>query len=423
MNLSPGPAPRTPKGAFFIADGFLLLIAFMISWTWDADKPPVFAAIIACVLLAAVIGILPFILDWVSAQSEAVREERERTADQIARLEAAAENLARAAAQIKAVEESVHKAAKEAETLPYRMQEKLAEFNEALAEKENEQREALEQELTELRAAHTAQLKAAAEKISSTVSELSAADKAAKARVADVEAAADKLSAAGVDAAGKIDAALAAALTQLDAKIADLAKAAAATEKPSRRAKPEPAPEPVAVESPAEPDPAPAAADPAEAPAAESAATEPAPAEPAPADEAASEPPKPRKPRAPKKPKPEDIMAAMSEEPVSPPADSDTPAEAAPPPESSASSDGATRLLATAYIGIGNKLFIRGDGPGLNWDVGVPMQFVSIGKWGWFTHEGTGPVRVMLYKNDETPALSGEITLEPGKHTEVTAQF
>ncbi|MFI5336531.1 MAG: hypothetical protein ACHQ5A_07090 [Opitutales bacterium] len=91
--------------------------------------------------------------------------------------------------------------------------------------------------------------------------------------------------------------------------------------------------------------------------------------------------------------------------------------------EASASSDGATRLLATAYIGIGNKLFIRGDGPGLSWDHGVPMQFVSIGKWGWFTHDAAGPVRIKLYKNDDSAALSGEVTLEPGRHTEVTALF
>ena len=31
------------------------------------------------------------------------------------------------------------------------------------------------------------------------------------------------------------------------------------------------------------------------------------------------------------------------------------------------SSDGATRLLVTAYIGIGNRLYIRGSGPGLTW--------------------------------------------------------
>ena len=144
----------------------------------------------------------------------------------------------------------------------------------------------------------------------------------------------------------------------------------------------------------------------------------------------AAEEPKPKKPRAPRKPRPEDTLAAMSAEPAAESGGSgessfpDTPSEAAAAPaEASVSSDGATRLLATAYIGIGNKLFIRGDGPGLSWDKGVPMQFVSIGKWGWATDDATGPIACKLYKNDETAALSGEIFLEPGKHVEITALF
>jgi hypothetical protein len=88
------------------------------------------------------------------------------------------------------------------------------------------------------------------------------------------------------------------------------------------------------------------------------------------------------------------------------------------------SSDGATRLIATAYIGIGNRLFIRGDGPGLSWEKGVPLQFVSIGKWRWETAEAAGPVQFKLLKNDEIECVGlGTITLEPGHQQEVTAKF
>lgn len=87
-------------------------------------------------------------------------------------------------------------------------------------------------------------------------------------------------------------------------------------------------------------------------------------------------------------------------------------------------SDGATRLLVTAYIGIGNRLFIRGDGPGLSWDKGVPLQFVSIGKWRWETNDAGGPVRFRLYKNDAVEcAALGEQSVEPGHQQEVTAAF
>jgi hypothetical protein len=88
------------------------------------------------------------------------------------------------------------------------------------------------------------------------------------------------------------------------------------------------------------------------------------------------------------------------------------------------SSDGATRLLVTAYIGIGNRVFIRGDGPGLSWDKGVPLQFVSIGKWRWETNDATTPVRFKLLKNDDQEcAALGAQSLDPGHQQEVTAAF
>jgi hypothetical protein len=88
------------------------------------------------------------------------------------------------------------------------------------------------------------------------------------------------------------------------------------------------------------------------------------------------------------------------------------------------SSDGATRLLVTAYIGIGNRLFIRGTGPGLSWEKGTPLQFVSIGKWRWETNDASGPVQFKLYKNDDVEcAALGAQKLDPGYQQEVTAAF
>jgi hypothetical protein len=142
--------------------------------------------------------------------------------------------------------------------------------------------------------------------------------------------------------------------------------------------------------------------------------------------------PKPRKPRAPRRPKLEELSLPM---PGDEPADSPTPAMTSDPeftqlapddtaPVTSVSADGATRLLVTAYIGIGNRLFIRGEGPDLSRDKGVPLQFVSIGKWRWETAEATGPVRARLYKNDEIECTAlGEISLEAGQQAEVTASF
>jgi hypothetical protein len=99
-------------------------------------------------------------------------------------------------------------------------------------------------------------------------------------------------------------------------------------------------------------------------------------------------------------------------------------AETTEPTENSLSSDGATRLLVTAYIGIGNRLFIRGEGPGLSWDKGVPLQFVSIGKWRWESPDAGVPVTYKLYKNDSIECTAvGKQSLEPGGQQEVTAKF
>ncbi len=94
------------------------------------------------------------------------------------------------------------------------------------------------------------------------------------------------------------------------------------------------------------------------------------------------------------------------------------------PVEAALSSDGATRLLVTAYIGIGNKLFARGSGPGLSWEKGVALHFVSIGKWRWDTPDATGPVQIKLFKNDQVECTAvGTLELEPGHQHEVTATF
>lgn len=101
------------------------------------------------------------------------------------------------------------------------------------------------------------------------------------------------------------------------------------------------------------------------------------------------------------------------------------PLEGAPnsPPTKRRESGPATSLVATAYIGIGNKLYIRGEGPGLSWDEGAPMQFLAIGKWGWTSTEADGQIVCRIYRNDDTPMLDEDIILEPGGKVEVTPRF
>jgi len=160
----------------------------------------------------------------------------------------------------------------------------------------------------------------------------------------------------------------------------------------------------------------------------------PAPEEPEPAAEAPSPAPKsaPRKRTPPpEQPKPAPAAAPKAAPPPEPVAEKEPEAEAPsapvdeppPPAESARSSDGATRVLVTAYIGIGNRLFIRGDGPGLGRDKGVPLKFVSIGKWSWETSDANAPVKYRLFKNDTAESILGEQVVDPGQQQEVTATF
>jgi hypothetical protein len=164
----------------------------------------------------------------------------------------------------------------------------------------------------------------------------------------------------------------------------------------------------------------------AEAPAAP-AAVETAPAEAVAASAPASPPVEAPAERAAKKRAPRKPAAAPADEgelELALPTMDDAPVTQADAVERVISSDGATRLIATAYIGIGNRLFIRGEGPGLSWEKGVPLQFVSIGKWRWETVDAVAPIAFKLLKNDEVECTAlGTLTLEPGHQQEVTAKF
>ena len=85
--------------------------------------------------------------------------------------------------------------------------------------------------------------------------------------------------------------------------------------------------------------------------------------------------------------------------------------------------DGATRLIVGAFIGISNKLYIRGEGPGLDWDKGIPMELVGIGKWEWKTYDANTTVQCKVLINDEQWTDSENITIEPNTTMETTASF
>jgi hypothetical protein len=90
-------------------------------------------------------------------------------------------------------------------------------------------------------------------------------------------------------------------------------------------------------------------------------------------------------------------------------------AEAAPAPVVTAEG---TALIINLMIGIGNKPFVRGSGPGLSADHGVPMNFLGIGRWQWVCPQPDAPATVEVWKNDQS-ALGEPIHLSGGETIEL----
>lgn len=93
------------------------------------------------------------------------------------------------------------------------------------------------------------------------------------------------------------------------------------------------------------------------------------------------------------------------------------------PIEDKKEKNGTTTVVANVMIGIGNKPYLRGEGPGLSWDEGVSMNFVEIGKWAWSPTRKNAPLTVQVYRNDQDPDKGGKIEVKPGQRLEITPEF
>ena len=89
----------------------------------------------------------------------------------------------------------------------------------------------------------------------------------------------------------------------------------------------------------------------------------------------------------------------------------------------SSDNNGTTTVVANVMIGIGNKPYLRGDGPGLSWEEGVSMNFIEIGKWAWSPPRKNASLTVQLYRNDKDPDKGGKIDVKPGQKLEITPEF
>jgi hypothetical protein len=467
----PEEAPPLNPWPFLAGDAALVATTVFIAYQAKAPLTGLpLIVIVCCVGLGAVLAIIPFLLNHTHRQDIALAERQREIAALAQTTAASAEQISIAATNLHSIVDATARALKSGEILPHKLQEKINDFKTQLNEVAVTENESLAQEINTLRTSETERLETALVGVRKAATELAALEGTTRKHLLELNESLARFTVdagkSASDAAKTIDAArtsaeksiaaaqaaalsalkdtIATSLTDLDRHFAGLSRKFSeqidssntpvpentshkrSTRAPFTSATPAPFEAPAPVVS--APPPAthterpftrpPIATTKNDEPDA-SAAIEPA------AEDVASAlmvDEKPLRKRTLSKP-----VAANNELTLGievPSSSSEfsqiTPDEATP----AVSADGLTRLLVTAYIGIGNKLFVRGEGPGLSWDRGVPLQFVSIGKWRWESADATAPVQLKLYKNDELECTAvGAVTIAPGHQNEVVASF
>lgn len=81
-----------------------------------------------------------------------------------------------------------------------------------------------------------------------------------------------------------------------------------------------------------------------------------------------------------------------------------------------------TIIEAKIDVGFGNQLFLRGQGPGLSWDRGIPLECVDSKTWR-LTFPAEEKLLFKLLLNDSVWAQGEDVTVTPGQRVEVTPAF
>ena len=74
-----------------------------------------------------------------------------------------------------------------------------------------------------------------------------------------------------------------------------------------------------------------------------------------------------------------------------------------------------TTIAARVDVGFGNNLYIRGEGAGLSWDVGILMKNLSPYEWVWESKTASSPIEYKFIINDEVWANGGNLFAKPGE--------
>ena len=82
-----------------------------------------------------------------------------------------------------------------------------------------------------------------------------------------------------------------------------------------------------------------------------------------------------------------------------------------------------TFISAQVDIGFGNLLFVRGAGPGLSWERGLPMDCVGTGLWTVSVKNAAQPVVFKVLVNDLSWSSGEDYVVSPGQSVTITPSF
>ena len=93
-------------------------------------------------------------------------------------------------------------------------------------------------------------------------------------------------------------------------------------------------------------------------------------------------------------------------------------------PASGKASGPVTIIVAKYDIGLGNSLYIRGEGAGLSWDAGTLMENVGSDVWVWTTNQMVeGLIAFKFLINDEIWSAGDNMSASAGETTTLTPYF
>jgi len=81
-----------------------------------------------------------------------------------------------------------------------------------------------------------------------------------------------------------------------------------------------------------------------------------------------------------------------------------------------------TTIIAKCDIGFGNALFIRGEGAGLSWESGIPMENIDSETWQWAA-SSSSVIEAKVLINDDNWAAGSNTVAKPGETVTIEPCF